>query len=202
MDEEGTYQWNCMACDASSRCTFAPENRTLTVLSTGRLDLKLFLNGTASVYLPGSGSYDSSLVSVTDSAPSHFYVTSSAGGAFSGLVFSGYVPRFIAAGNGSENHYIELSQDAEGSRAFLAFSPGDWDMVDRRIGSIEAGGFMQESVPSFSYGLGGKSELGIALFYSALDLGGRMKLSKGTHRIVVENNGTYGGRPSIVLSAR
>jgi hypothetical protein len=202
MDEEDTYQWNCRACDASSRCAFGPENRTFTVLSASRLNLKLFLNGTAAVYLPGSGSYNSSLVSVTDSAPSHFYATSTSGGAFSGLVFSGYVPRFIAAGNGSENHYIELSQDVEGSRAFLAFSPGDWNTVEGRIGAIEAGDFMRQTLPSFSYGLGGRSELGIALFYSSLDLEGRMKLEKGTHRITVENNGTYGGRPSIVLRVR
>ena len=42
--------------------------------------------------------------------------------------------------------------------------------------------------------------LELALMYAGIDLQGRLRLHKGSHKIVIKNNGTVAGKPVIVIS--
>ncbi len=199
----GTYMWNCKVCDFFGKCDQKPANYTLFVLTEARLNLRLVLNNTTStVYVPGSGEESASSVDVTSSSPPHYYVSSYLNGALTSLVFSGRVPIFVSASGGSGKHVITLEQRLLSSKAFITFTKGDWRAVDRRISDIESGDFLQSVSPSFSYGLGKDYILGLALSYSEIDLQGRLKLHKGSHRILIENNGTTGGKPSVYITTQ
>ena len=60
--------------------------------------------------------------------------------------------------------------------------------------------FLTNILPSFAYGLGKKHTLDLVLGYSSIDLRGTLIMRKGSHNIVIENNGTVGGKPVIVIS--
>ena len=201
IESAGDYDWNCIVCDDLSSCVENTLNYTLTVLGISRLDLRLVINNTSSkVYLPEAGEMNSSDADSMETNPSHFFASTYAGDVLSALVFSGAVPVFVSASSSASTHTITLEQNMENSRAFLAFTRGGWKQIDERMQSIETGSFLSNPRPSFSYGLGRKAVLGLVLSYSAIDLIGNLNLHKGTQRIVFENNGTSGGKPSIVIT--
>jgi hypothetical protein len=200
-----TYQWNCMVSDNVSQITGQPENYSLKVVIKNNLYVKLVINNTNNiVYIPGVGEANSSTLSKQiHGRPPHYYLASYLNNVVSGLVFSAQIPRNIEVGsNASANtHYLALEQDMEKSRVFLVFTLGNWREIETRMAMIEAGRFMTNIMPSFSYGLGNKYSLDLALGYADIDLQGRLRLLKGSHKIVLENNGTSGGKPVVVISS-
>ena len=72
--------------------------------------------------------------------------------------------------------------------------------ADNRMESIEAGHFLASPRPSFSYALGRKTVLDLVLSYGTVDIIGDLRLHSGTQRIVLENNGTSGGKPSVIIT--
>ena len=196
-----TYKWNCRACDNASRCTQQSQNYSIKVALVNSLYVKLVLNNTNSmVYVPGAGAVSSgSLSNQTYDSPAHYYVASYLNSVLSGLVFSRNVPRTVAVGREAGTHYIALNQDMENSEVFLVFTYGDWASIQSRIALIEAQQFMTHVLPSFSYGLGNKYLLELALSYQDVDLRGGLRLQTGSHNVIIENNGTYAGRPVVVL---
>ncbi len=195
-----TYVWNCIACDNVSQCTSQSYNYTLSLLVTSRLNVKLILNQTNNtVYIPGVGEVPSASVNYHSSIAPSYYLASYFRNVVSALVFSSRMPRIISAGSDTNTHYIALDQDVENSRLFLVFSIGDNKVIHNRLASIEAGEFLTNILPSFSYGLGKKHSTALALDYDDIDLDGRLAFRKGSHRIVVENNGSSSGKTKIVI---
>ena len=199
-----TYKWNCRVLDNASKFNQRPSNYSFRVVVENNLYLKLVINNTDNiVYIPGEGEFNSSsLADQIYSNPPHYYLASYLGNVVSGLVFSMQIPGAVRVGrNASGNtHYIALDQDLERSSVFLVFTLGDWKVIENRIALIEAGRFLTNILPSFSYGLGNKYSLDLALGYADIDLRGRLRLLKGSHKIVIENNGTSAGKPVVVIS--
>jgi len=199
----GIYQWNCRVFDNASRYSQQPKNYSLKVLIKNSLYVKLVINNTNNiVYIPGVGELNSSdLDYQVYGNPPHYYLASYLEDAVSGMVFSMQIPRAVAVSTNASNntHYLALEQDMENSRVFLVFTLGNWRAIESRIALIEAGRFLTNILPSFSYGLGNKYSLDLALGYADIDLQGRLRLRKGSHKIVISNNGTSAGKPVIVI---
>ncbi len=197
------YQWNCIVSDNASIIGRQPANYSLRVQIFRSLYVKLVLNNTDStVYIPGVGEVDSStLIENVYNNPPHYYLASQLDNAVSGLVFSMRIPRVLSVGRNAtaQTHYLSIDQDLESSRVFLVFTEGGWRVIETRMALIEAGRFLTNILPSFSYGLGNRYSLDLALGYMDIDLRGNMRLRKGTHKIVIENNGTSGGKPVVVI---
>ncbi|UCD03357.1 MAG: VCBS repeat-containing protein [Candidatus Aenigmatarchaeota archaeon] len=194
----GTYFWNCRICDNAPQCVFQSTNYTLGVLVTSRITIKLVINNTDGyLYIPGRGEVSASIVDYYHANPPNYYLASYFNNAVKALVFSNRIPRMIAADTEGAGHYISLQQDIENSVIFLAFTLGDWTVVQRRIEMIEKGRFMDNPVPSFSYGLGKKYSTDLSLYYDNIDLQGRLRFGRGSHNIIIENNGTLAGKPMI-----
>ncbi len=198
------YMWNCIPTDNASKEFQQPSNYSLRILLRNRLLVKLVINNTDNtVYIPGVGELNSSgLAYQRYSNPPRYYISSHLDDAVSALVFSMQIPRSIEAGSNAtaNTHHILVEQDMENSRAFLAFTLGSWRVIESRMALIEAGRFLTNILPSFSYGLGNRHSLDLALGYDDIDLQGRLMLRKGTHKVVIENNGTSGGKPVVVIS--
>ncbi|MBN2330686.1 MAG: VCBS repeat-containing protein [Candidatus Aenigmarchaeota archaeon] len=198
------YMWNCLVSDNASKVNQQPVNYSLRIVIKNSLYLKLVLNNTDStVYIPGVGEQNSSTLPYQFyGSPEHYYLASYLGNALSGLVFSMRIPRGISVGrNASEGtHYIAVEQYMDDSRVFLVHTLGNWREIEGRIDMIETGRFLTNILPSFSYGLGNRYSLDLALGYADIDLQGKLMLRKGTHKIVLENNGTSGGKPVVVIS--
>jgi hypothetical protein len=198
------YLWNCLVLDNASGFVQQPSNYSFRVQIIRSLVVKLVINNTDNiVYVPGVGETNSSVLNDQFySTPPHFYLTSHLDDAVSGLVFSLQVPRLISVRrNASANtHSLIMDQDFDNSRVFLLFTQGNWRAVESRIALVEAGRFLTNILPSFSYGLGNKYSLDLALGYLDIDLQGKLRLRKGTHKLIIENNGTLEGKPVVVIS--
>ena len=198
------YMWNCRVLDNASKSFQQPLNYSLRVVIRNNLYIRLVMNNTNNyVYIPGVGEQNSStLVDQIYGDPPNYYVASYLGNVLTGLVFSMRIPRAIGAGaNTTTNtHYMAVEQNIDRSRVFLVFTLGDYKVIENRIRMIETGRFLVNILPSFSYGLGSKHSLGLALDYADIDLRGRLGLLRGSHDVVLENNGTSGGKPVILIS--
>ena len=197
----GMYKWNCMAVDGASKSYQKPQNYTIVIVLRNNLYVRLILNNTENtVYVPGLGESASAGISnQTYSNPTHFYLASYLKDVVTGLVFDAQIPRTISVGGSGGSHYLATEQDMENSQVFMVFTLGDWRSLENRIDMIESGRFLSSILPSFSYGLGNKYALELALSYADIDLQGRLRLQKGSQKIMIENNGTAGGRPIVVI---
>jgi hypothetical protein len=94
----------------------------------------------------------------------------------------------------------KIKISSAGTQVFLAFTEGDWQTIRNRIPLIEADQFLNKIAPSFAYGLGIYYPIKILLKYRDIDIEGDVKMEKGAHVLVIENNGTVAGRPQIVIT--
>jgi hypothetical protein len=164
------------------------------------LSVRLNVNNTANmVYIPGIGEITSGSLGVenTYSSPPHFYLASYSGGFLNGLAAKS--GQDLLAGSESGFHFIEIEQELNSSRVYLTATQGDWHAIDNRIGLIEAGNFLSQISPSFAFPLGGLYPIRLLLKYQGIDLEGGLSLSKGQHRLVIENKGVSGGKPVIEI---
>lgn len=198
--EPDNYIWTCMACDNNSQCNSV--NSTFSMLLTNRLNVKLILNSTSSsIYIPGSGEYDSTSVSYHKSNPPHFFAVSTSGNVITGIVSAGSSPKLLAAGSESGDFYLTVEEKIEKSNIMLLFTEGDWRRVDTRIDAIETGKFLRSVSPSFSFGLGGFNTPQIVLEYAFNNLSGILRMiGKNTGKIVIENTGSTNSKTGILLS--
>ena len=161
------------------------------------LMLRLRVNNTGhTVYVPGAGEMDSGSMGpgTVYSSPEHFYVASYLAGLLVGLVGGSGQGLYTESGDGW--HVIGFDQEL-GEPVYLAFSQGDWQVIDRRIGDIESGDFMDYVSPSFAFDLGRYNPLKVVLRFSGIDIEGGLTLSKGIYKLVIENKGQSGGRPLV-----
>jgi len=198
----GAYKWNCIVTDNSSKSAASPSNYSLTVIFRNMLTLRLALNSTDStVYIPGIGEMPAlGMPEQSYSSPPHYFLASALQGMVSGLVSLRGVPAQISAAGNASSHYLSLDEEMDGGEVIVAFTRGGWREIDNRIGAIEDGLFLSSALPSFSYGLGGRGVVELALYYPGIDLQGRLRLQKGSKKIVIENNGTAGGKPVLAVS--
>jgi hypothetical protein len=101
-------------------------------------------------------------------------------------------------GGGAGYHMIGFEQ-ALGEPVFLAFSQGDWRVIDNMMVDIDAGDFLDYISPSFAFGLGTRHPLKVALGYSGIDIEGGLAVSRGIYKLVIENMGQSGGRPLVEI---
>jgi hypothetical protein len=194
------YTWNCLVCDNSSQCTKKPYNYTLSLLLRNRLVVKLIISNTDNdIFIPGVGILPSDTVDYQYSLPPHYYMASYLNNVLTGLVFTGRIPRGIAAGSDSLSHFITLEQDLENSKILLAFTQGEWKAIAERVTSIESGEFLSNILPSFSYGLGKNHLAQLSLYYEDTDLEGRFSAKRGIWSLMLENNGTKNGKVAVSL---
>lgn len=198
----GAYKWNCMVCDSGDKCVEQSANYSFSVVLRNSLYVKLIFNNTDNlVHVPGQAILNSSTMSDTEySNLPHYYLVSYIGNIVTGIVISDWIPRYLEVGNNESNHFIAVSDDLDKSRILLLHSLGDWNVVENRIERIESGNFFTSILPSFSYGLGSSYLVELALGYSDIDLQGIMGMQKGTHKIVIESNGTKNGKPSVIIT--
>lgn len=105
----------------------------------------------------------------------------------------------LAGGSGSQYvqegtdwHVIGFERSLD-EPVYLAFTQGDWQAIDQRMGDIESGDFMDYVSPSFAFGLGSYHPLTVALRYTGIDIEGGLTISKGIYKLVIENRGSSGG---------
>lgn len=184
---------------ALSACVLALILLPQAAAAQPNLVLKLRVNNTAhTVYVPGIGEMDSgSMGSETIYYdPEHFYLASYLAGLL--VAFSGEGGESLYTESGVGWHMIGFEQEL-GEPVYLAFTSGDWQTVDDRMGDIESGDFMDYVSPSFAFGLGSYHPLKVALRYSGIDIDGGLSISKGFFKLVVENMGESGGRPLVMI---
>jgi hypothetical protein len=163
------------------------------------LNVRLTINNTDNtVYVPGVGEQPSSGISGEYTSPPHFYLASYYGGFLNGLAAKN--GQRLAVGSGSDSHFLELEQELNSSRVYLAATQGEWHAIDSRISLVEAGRFLSQISPSFAFPLGGLYPVTLLLKYQDIDLAGDLVLGKGQHRLVIENNGLSGGKPVVEIS--
>ena len=126
-------------------------------------------------------------------SPEHSFIASYLAGLLVGLVGGS---GSTLTGSGTGYHMIGFEQ-ALGEPVFLAFSQGDWQAIDERMGDIERGEFLDYVSPSFAFGLGTWHPLKVALSYTGIDIEGGLAVSKGIYKLVIENKGQSGGRPLV-----
>jgi hypothetical protein len=171
----------------------------LSSASARTLTAKLTINNTQNTaYIPGIGEVPSgSLGSTSYPSPPHFYLASYSGGFLNGLAARN--GQSLAAGNGSDSHFLQLEQNLTNSRIYLAAAPGDWHAIDNRISLIEAGKFLSQISPSFAFPLGGLYPIRLLLKYPNIDIAGDLVLGKGQSRLIIENKGLSGGKPVVEI---
>jgi len=170
----------------------------LPTASAYTLNVKLTINNTANtVYVPGVGEQPSSGISGQYTNPPHFCLASYSGNFLNGLVSRN--GERLSVGGDANSHYLQIDQELNRSRIYLAETQGDWKTIDSRISYIEAGTFLSQISPSFAFPLGGLYPVMLLLKYPNLDLQGDFILGKGQHRIIIENKGLSGGKPVIEI---
>jgi hypothetical protein len=169
------------------------------------LHINLHLNNTDSgtrVYIPGTGEAGASPSSnATYTHPTHFYITShSSDDMIRSLIYSHQQPISIGLSGSGTYHALELDLNLTNSQAFLAFTKGDWPVIDSRMGLIEARQFLSRISPSFSYGMGSQYRLRILLEYiNTVDLEGRgFTLQRGNYQLELESNKT-GSQNKVII---
>ncbi|MBI4020394.1 MAG: hypothetical protein HY367_03610 [Candidatus Aenigmarchaeota archaeon] len=166
------------------------------------IDFDLRINGNANkVYIPASGlgeiqpSTDlNTIIIPPPPALKHSYLASYLNNALWALVASKGTP---GVGETGSDHSLQLQQNLQGSRVFLAFTKGDYRNVDSAIGAVEDGSFLLQNIPSFYFGSAQYIPVKLILAYTNLDLTGDATLQKGTFQVVFTNDGLSGGKPVI-----
>ncbi|MFH1445468.1 MAG: PQQ-binding-like beta-propeller repeat protein [Nanoarchaeota archaeon] len=158
-----------------------------------RVDIKLYLNNTSNnVYIPGTGEVSAGSLGGENnySSPTHYYISSYADNKMNGLIHYENIFRKLYTENTSGNHMIGLSFDLTNSRAFVAFTEGDWKRIEDQTGKLEAKSFMTYIAPSFAYGLGFLIPVKILLEYAAINIVGDDIIGQGLHQILLESDRT------------
>jgi len=200
-DAQGLWVVNVTGTDIESRKGYDFKKIAVTTLS---LQVNLLLNDTwdsAKIYIPGEGEKTftqlGQISPYSDSNPPHYYIASYSNNILASLVISPDNPLSISASTGSGNYELGTNQKFSNSLIFLVFSKGGWRQVDNRIGMIEKGEFLSQISPSFSYGLGSKYPLKIALGYDNIDINDTLSVGRGYARISIENKGATGNKVNL-----
>lgn len=168
-----------------------------SALAQSELHVNVVINNTVnSVYIPGEGSVPSSGLPYMTYAPPKPFIASYSSGFVTALAeSSGSVKTDGEAGS----HTIGFVQPLGNSRVLLAFTEGDWETIDGRMGLIESGDFFRRITPSFAFGLGTEYVIRAILHYPNIDIEGGLEFSKGIYRLVIENKGSSGGKPLVEI---
>jgi hypothetical protein len=165
------------------------------------LSVKIVLNNTnANVYIPGVGEKNASNLGEEEydiSNLTHYYIASYENNKLSGLVFSHQHFVSIFTNNTTSDYTMGINQWLTNSRVFLVFSRGDWKAIDNRMDLIEKGKFLTNIAPSFSFGLGTKSKIKVALEYDNIAILNDTSLGKGYYKLIFGNEGAVGDKVGI-----
>lgn len=172
---------------------------SLASASPSDITVKLNMNDTSStVHVPGVGDMPSSQASGTWTNPDSFYIANYVGGVIYGLVFAYQNPIHIAASPFMGGHMLEMSAASENSRILLAFTRGNWDVIENRMPMIRWGTFFNYMYPSFGYGLGKDNDVKMLLEYDDdMDVNENLILNPGSHTLTVEHLGEQDGKEII-----
>ncbi len=166
------------------------------------LSVKLIINNTDNmVHIPGQGEVASS--GMSDGyyfSPPHHYLASYLGGAVNALVSDS--SESLVTNSTADNHTLGINQRLSGSRVLLAFTKGDWQTIDDRIALVESGIFFTKMLPSFAYNIANSLyPLKMVLAYSSIDILGDMVLGRGSHTLLISNEGVSAGRPMVRMES-
>jgi len=166
------------------------------VSAQSTLHVDVVVNQTAnSVYIPGSGSIPSAGIPDVTYTPDPFFIASYGSGFVTGLTaVSG---DYVRTDSGSGTHTIGIVQPLSRSRILLAFTQGNWEVIDNRMEAIESGDFFKAITPSFVFGMGTEYVIRMILYYPGVDIEGGLEFSKGIYRLIIENKGMSGGKPLV-----
>jgi hypothetical protein len=156
-------------------------------------------NSYNNVYVPGVGELLASDLPASGStytSPPHFYLASYLNNVLMGIAAK--TGSFLNASSNGYSHSLDIEAPFTNSAVFVAFSQGDWKKMDKVAPLIEAGDFLSQVSPSFSFGLGALYPVKIILKYSGINLvSGNVMLRKGYHKITIRNEGTEDGKPKV-----
>ncbi len=165
------------------------------------LVLELRVNQSSqTVHVPGLGDADASDLGerTSYSSPESLFIASFLGNSLMGLAAQAGSGLVTEGGDGW--HSIGISSDM-GEPAYLAFTRGGWEDIQKRMPDIEGGEFLDYVSPAFGFGLGKYHPLEVTLRYSGIDLEGALGMSRGIFKLVIENKGQSGGRPLVEVRA-
>jgi hypothetical protein len=160
-------------------------------------------NTAATFYVPGSGEYVfSSLPAQAYTSPEHFYLASYLGDMLVANIYYYQSPLSVFVEKTAGTYTLGTDMNLSNSIALLVFTQGNsWRVVDNRIDSIEKGSFMEELLPSFSFGLGEKQSIGAMIEFSGIDITSKnMIFDRGYYRFFVENKGEAGGKDLVAVT--
>ncbi|RLJ07067.1 MAG: hypothetical protein DRP16_04145 [Candidatus Aenigmatarchaeota archaeon] len=160
--------------------------------------VRLNINNTDNtVYIPGVGQKPANNLGTNTvyTNPPHFYLASFLNNVLTGLAAG--TGNSLVVNTGEKNHSIEITQNLENSEIFLIFTRGNWKNIENVIKIIESGEFLLEVSPTFGFGLGTLYPVKLILFYSELNLTGSVMFGKGSHKLIIENNGFENEKPII-----
>jgi len=167
------------------------------VSAQSSLHVDVVVNNTANdVYIPGEGVMPSAGVPDMTYMPNPLFIAS-----YSSVVtgLTSMSGDYVTTSGGPGNHTIGIVQPLVNSRVLLAFTEGDWQVIDNRMGLIESGDFFRRITPSFAFGLGTEYVIRLILHYPGVDIEGGLEFSKGIYRLIIENKGMSGGKPLVEI---
>ena len=193
---EGLWVVNVTAADSFGRKGSSFKKIAVIPLT---LQIKLVLNSTSdSIYIPGTGETSfSGLATAEYASPEHYYLASYSGDALKAVVFSHLNPIALLTEKNADSYAIGTSQRFSSSMVFLAFSKGNWRIVNNRMSQIEKGEFLSAPEPSFGFGLGNKYPLKVFLNYQDIDINSTLVIGRGYNRLVIEKTGSTGAEARI-----
>lgn len=165
------------------------------------LQVKIVLNSTSdSIYIPGTGETSfSGLETENYYSPGHYYVASYAGNALKSVVSASKSPLYVATEKGTGTYSIGTGQRYANSVVFAVFSQGNWRDVNNRMGLVEDGTFLANPEPSFRYGLGNVFSFKLLLDYGSIDISNSTKIQRGSSRLLVQKERSYGNMATISI---
>jgi len=167
------------------------------VSAQSSLHVDVVVNNTANdVYIPGEGVMPSAGVPDMTYMSNPLFIAS-----YSSVVtgLTSMSGDYVTTSGGPGNHTIGIVQPLVNSRVLLAFTKGDWQVIDNRMGLIESGDFFRRITPSFAFGLGTEYVIRLILHYPGVDIEGGLEFSKGIYRLIIENKGMSGGKPLVEI---
>ncbi len=167
------------------------------VSAQSSLHVDVVVNNTANdVYIPGEGVMPSAGVPDMTYMSNPLFIAS-----YSSVVtgLTSMSGDYVRTAGGPGNHTIGIVQPLVNSRVLLAFTEGDWQVIDNRMGLIESGDFFRRITPSFAFGLGTEYVIRLILHYPGVDIEGGLEFSKGIYRLIIENKGMSGGKPLVEI---
>jgi hypothetical protein len=168
------------------------------------IQFRLVMNNTAATfYVPGSGEYVfSSLPAQAYTSPEHFYLASYLGDVLIANVYYYQSPASVFVEKTANTYTLGTNMNLSNSIALLVFTQGNsWRVIDNRMELIGKGRFMEELLPSFSFGLGEKQSIGAMVGFSSIDITSKgMILEPGYYRLMVENKGEAGGKDLVAIT--